>query len=236
MHPLLKVNSICVFYGDLQVLWNVSFEVEESEVVALVGSNGAGKTTTLRTISGLLRPKTGSISFMGRDLHKLPPHRIAEYIAHVPEGRHLFPYMTVRKNLEMGAYTPKARKDLKSSLAWVYNIFPVLKERENQLAGTLSGGEQQMLVIARGLMSKPKLLMLDEPSLGLGPKIISLILKTIESLREEGITILLVEQNIFQSLKISDRAYVLENGRITLQGSAKELLSNRYIREAYLGI
>lgn len=233
---MLKVDSIAVFYDDVQVLWDVSFEVEEGEIVSLIGSNGAGKTTTLRTISGMLHPRSGSISFIGREIHKLPPFRIAEHIAHVPEGRHLFPFMTVRKNLEMGAYTPKARRNLKSSLRWVYNLFPILKERENQLAGTLSGGEQQMLAIARGLMSRPKLLMLDEPSLGLAPKIVSLILKVIEDLREEGVTLLLVEQNIFQALRISDRAYVLENGRIILRGSAKELLNNSYVKKAYLGI
>ena len=234
---MLRVDKINVFYGNIQALWDVSLKVEKGEIVALIGSNGAGKTTTLRTISGLLRPKSGSISFLGEKIDSLDPRIIVEKgLVQIPEGRHLFPYMTVLENLKMGAYPPHARKQRQDTLEWVYSLFPILKERKNQLAGTLSGGEQQMLAIARGLMSRPKLLMLDEPSLGLAPLLASKLFDTVKRInREEGVTILLVEQNIYRALKIADRGYLIETGRITLEAKAQELLKDRKIVEAYLG-
>ena len=237
MEPLLKVNKINVFYGDLQALWDVSFEVYEGEKVVIVGANGAGKTTTLKTISGLLRPRSGTIEFMGQRIDRLPAHKIVELgIAHVPEGRRLFPKMTVLENLEMGAYTKRAREKFEDTLEWVFSIFPVLKERKNQIAGTMSGGERQMLAIARGLMSRPKLLMLDEPSLGLAPKLVLKTFEVIQRISEEGVTILLVEQNVRHALELADRGYVLETGRITLSGTGEELLNNDYVKKAYLGM
>jgi len=234
---MLKVDKINVFYGDLQALWDVSFEVNEGEKVVIVGANGAGKTTTLKTISGLLRPRSGSIEFLGKRIDKLPPHKIVELgIAHVPEGRRLFPRMTVLENLEMGAYTKRAREKLEDTLEWVFSIFPRLKERKKQIAGTMSGGERQMLAIARGLMSKPKLLMLDEPSLGLAPKLVVKTFEVIERINEEGVTILLVEQNVRHALELADRGYVLETGRITLSGTGEDLLKNDYVKKAYLGM
>jgi len=234
---MLKVDKINVFYGDLQALWDVSFEVNEGEKVVIVGANGAGKTTTLRTISGLLRPRSGSIEFLGKRIDKLPPHEIVELgIAHVPEGRRLFPRMTVLENLEMGAYTKRAREKFDDTLEWVFSIFPRLRERKKQIAGTMSGGERQMLAIARGLMSKPKLLMLDEPSLGLAPKLVVKTFEVIERINEEGVTILLVEQNVRHALELADRGYVLETGRITLSGTGEELLKNDYVKKAYLGM
>jgi len=237
MEPLLKVNKINVFYGDLQALWDVSFEVYEGEKVVIVGANGAGKTTTLKTISGLLRPRSGTIEFMGQRIDRLPAHKIVELgIAHVPEGRRLFPKMTVLENLEMGAYTKRAREKFEDTLEWVFSIFPRLKERKNQIAGTMSGGERQMLAIARGLMSRPKLLMLDEPSLGLAPKLVLKTFEVIQRISEEGVTILLVEQNVRHALELADRGYVLETGRITLSGTGEELLNNDYVKKAYLGM
>ena len=234
---MLKVDKINVFYGDLQALWDVSFEVNEGEKVVIVGANGAGKTTTLRTISGLLRPRSGSIEFLGKRIDKLPPHEIVELgIAHVPEGRRLFPRMTVLENLEVGAYTKRAREKFDDTLEWVFSIFPRLRERKKQIAGTMSGGERQMLAIARGLMSKPKLLMLDEPSLGLAPKLVVKTFEVIERINEEGVTILLVEQNVRHALELADRGYVLETGRITLSGTGEELLKNDYVKKAYLGM
>lgn len=234
---MLKVDSINVSYSGLQALWDVSLEVNEHEFVAIVGSNGAGKTTLLKTISGVLQPSSGYISFLGERVDNLPPHRICEKgIVHVPEGRRLFPLMKVIENLEIGAYSLRARKLILDSLRQVYELFPVLRERRNQETGTLSGGEQQMLAIGRGLMAKPKLLMLDEPSLGLSPKLVIEVLRTLESLNQQGVTILLVSQEVFQTLKMAHRAYVLENGRIVLEGAGKELLQNEAVKASYLGL
>jgi len=234
---LLQVEGIDVFYGAFQALWGVSFEVQGGELVAIVGSNGAGKTTILKTISGLLHARAGKITFLGESIGDLPPHRIVELgIAHIPEGRELFSALTVMENLRMGSYLPKAKKARQESLDWVFSLFPVLEERKDQLAGTLSGGEQQMLAIARGLMSKPELLLLDEPSLGLAPKIVLTVFEIIKKLNQEGLTILVVEQHIQHILGIAHRAYLLETGRIALTGSGKDLLGNDYVREAYLGL
>jgi len=234
---LLSVRKINSYYGELHILKDVSMEVKGKEITAVIGPNGAGKTTLLRTISGLLRPRSGTIEFLGKRIDSMPAHEIARLgISHVPEGRMLFPRMTVRENLEMGAFLIRKKEDFDETLEWVYQLFPVLRERERQRAGTLSGGEQQMLAIARGLMSKPKLLLLDEPSQGLGPKIINMIYEVIDALRNEGITILIVEQNVDRVLRIADVAYVLENGMITKEGGGKDLLNDPYVREAYLGI
>ncbi|RDD53080.1 MAG: ABC transporter ATP-binding protein [Candidatus Korarchaeota archaeon NZ13-K] len=234
---LLELQKINAGYGDLQVLWDVNIAVERGEIVSLLGSNGAGKTTTLRVISGLLRPFSGRVLFNGEDITESPSHRRVEMgLALVPEGRQLFPEMTVLENLEMGAYTRRARERFHETLEWVFSLFPTLKERKSQLAGTMSGGEQQMLAIARGLISRPEVLMMDEPSMGLAPKLVMEILGTVKKLREEGITILLVEQNARAALEVSDRAYILETGRIALQGSSKELLGMDEVRRAYLGI
>lgn len=234
---MLKVNKIDVFYGDVQVLWEVSFEVREKEILVLVGANGAGKSTTLRTISGLLRPAKGFIEFDGLRLEQIPEHKTIEQgIAHVPEGRRLFPEMTVEENLIMGSLSPSAKAKRKETLQWVYSLFPRLEERRKQYTRTLSGGEQQMCAIGRGLMSLPKLLMFDEPSLGLAPVLVQEIFRMVQKINNEGVTILLVEQNVKQTLSICHRAYVLENGRIVMEGTGKELLVNPHVREAYLGI
>jgi branched-chain amino acid transport system ATP-binding protein len=234
---LLKVKHLNVSYGDIQVLWDVSFEVREKEILALIGVNGAGKSTTLRTISGLLRPLKGSIEFKGVRLDRTSEDRISEYgLAHVPEGRRLFPEMTVEENLILGSLAPRAKAKRKETLERVYHLFPRLEERRKQLARTLSGGEQQMCAIGRGLMSRPTLLMFDEPSLGLAPILVQEIFHMLQKINQEGTTVLLVEQNVRQSLTISHRAYVLENGRIVLEGTGEELLNNPQIREAYLGI
>jgi branched-chain amino acid transport system ATP-binding protein len=234
---LLKVNKINVFYGELQVLWDVSFEVREGEIVVIVGSNCAGKSTILKTVAGLLRPRSGSIEFLGERIDKYPPHkRVERGIVYVPEGRRIFPEMTVKENLEMGAYTREARKKSKDTMKWVFELFPVLEERKNQIAGTLSGGESQMLAIARALMSMPKLLMLDEPSLGLGPKFVLKTFEMINKISKEGVTILLVEQNVRHALEMADRAYVLETGRIILEGTGKDLMENELVKKAFLGM
>lgn len=234
---MFEVKNVGVFYGDVQALWDVSFEVPTGKVVTLVGANGAGKTTTLRTLSGLLHPRTGRILLMGEDVSGVPAHRLVERgVALVPEGRQLWPNMTVQENLEMGAYTPAARTHLKQSLEHVYALFPRLQERARQLAGTLSGGEQQMCAIGRGLMSRPKVLMLDEPSLGLAPLLVREVFQTVQRVASEGITVLLVEQNIHHALRIADHAYVLETGRISLQGSARELLGDARVKERFLGL
>lgn len=234
---MLKVKNLEVFYGDIQVLWDVSFEVREKEILVLIGVNGAGKSTTLRTISGLLRPRKGSIELNGVRLDQTPGNGIIEYgIAHVPEGRRLFPEMTVEENLILGSLPPRAKVKRKETLEWVYHLFPRLKERRKQLARTLSGGEQQICAIGRGLMSKPKLLMFDEPSLGLAPVLVQEIFRMIQKINQEGTTVLLVEQNVKQTLTICHRAYVLENGRIVLEGTGQELLDNPQVKEAYLGI
>jgi len=236
---MLDIKDLSVYYDKVQVLWDVSFGIEEGEVVTLLGSNGAGKSTTVKTIQGLLKSKTGSIRFEDKHIEGLPGYKVVnEGIALVPEGREIFPKMSVLENLVLGAYVPRARaKDLREqNLEWVLKLFPKLEERKKQLAGTMSGGEQQMLAIARALMSKPNLLMLDEPSLGLAPVIVLQVFDIIKKLNEEGVTILLVEQNIHHALEISDRAYVLEKGRIILQGKGSELLDDEYVKNAYLGI
>jgi branched-chain amino acid transport system ATP-binding protein len=235
---LLEVKDLEVFYGEFQALFGVSFHVNEGEIVALLGSNGAGKTTTLRTISGLLRPRRGSVIWKGTDITYMPAYLRAELgIAHVPEGRGIFPKLTVYENLRVAALTKRAKEKFEDSLELVYNLFPILKERRNQLAGTLSGGEQQMLAIARALIQRPVLLMMDEPSLGLAPKIATEILYLIPKLRDElKLTVLLVEQNVALSLEVAERAYILETGRIVLEGTSEELLKNPKVKSAYLGL
>jgi branched-chain amino acid transport system ATP-binding protein len=234
---MLRVENIDVFYGDLQILWDVSFEVNEGEIVALVGSNGSGKSTTLKTISGLLSPTNGSIMFQDQQLNLIPANKIIEHgVAHVPEGRRLFPEMTVRENLIMGSLAPQAKAKRNETMEWVFGLFPRLREREKQMAGTLSGGEQQMVAVGRGLMALPKLIMFDEPSLGLAPILVADIFRIIKRINKEGVTVLVTEQNTKQSLETSDRGYVLENGRVVLSGSGQELLDNEHVKEAYLGI
>ena len=234
---MLRVKGIEVFYGDLQALRNVSLAVDEKEIITIVGSNGAGKSTTLMTLSGILHPRAGEIYFQEKPVHHIPPSRIVEMgIVQIPEGRQLFPTLTVIENLEMGAQFPRAKKVRKETMGWVFQLFPRLQERKSQLAGTLSGGEQQMLAIGRGLMSLPELLMLDEPSLGLSPILVKTIFKIIKEINQQGTTILLVEQNVFHSLTLSHRGYVLENGSIVLGGSGQDLLKNRHIRQSYLGL
>ncbi|MDR3604899.1 MAG: ABC transporter ATP-binding protein [Desulfomonilaceae bacterium] len=234
---MLKVEGLNVSYGDLQVLWDVSFEVKEGEIVVLLGANGAGKSTTLKTVSSLVKPTVGSVEFLGVRLDRIPSHEVINYgLAHVPEGRRLFPDMTVEENLIVGSLTREAKSKRKKTLEWLYDIFPRLRERIKQPTGTLSGGEQQMVAIARGLMSLPKLIMFDEPSLGLAPIMVTEIFKVVEMVNREGVTVLLVEQNVHHTLAMCDRAYVLENGRITLSGTGEEFLNNDHIKEAYLGI
>jgi branched-chain amino acid transport system ATP-binding protein len=234
---MLRVQDIDVFYGDLQVLWRVSFEVNEGEIVALVGANGAGKSTTLNTISGLLSPANGSILFLDQRLDQIPAHKVIEHgVAQVPEGRRLFPEMTVRENLIMGSLTPQAKAKRNETMEWVFGLFPRLREREKQMAGTLSGGEQQMVAVGRGLMALPKLIMFDEPSLGLAPILVADIFRIIKRINQKGVTVLVVEQNTKHTLQICDRGYVLENGRIVLSGTGQELLDNEHVKQAYLGI
>ncbi len=234
---MLELSDVNIFYGDLQVVWDVSCRIEKGEIVAIIGPNGAGKTTIMKTISGLLRPSSGEITFLDRRINELLPHQIVELgISHVPEGRHLFPQMTVLENLEMGAYISRVRNERADSLEKVYQLFPVLKERKNQLAGTLSGGEQQMLAIGRGLMSNPSFLMLDEPSLGLAPMLVSKTFDIVKRINEKGTTILLVEQNVNYALELANRAYLLETGKIVIQGEGASLLNNSYVKKAYLGI
>ncbi len=234
---MLEVNNINAFYGNIQALWDISFTVNEAEIMALIGANGAGKSTLLHTISGLMRPSSGTISFLNQRIDCLSPNNIVELgLSHIPEGRKLFTEMSVRENLEMGAYTKPAWVRKAETLKWVYEIFPILKEREKQLASTLSGGEQQMLAMGRGLMSRPKMCIIDEPSNGLAPKLVLDVFQIVKSLRDQGITILLVEQNVRHTLETADRACVLENGRITLDGTCKQLLDSEHIRKAYLGL
>ncbi|BAA81542.1 branched-chain amino acid ABC transporter, ATP binding protein [Aeropyrum pernix K1] len=236
--PLLEVKSIDVYYGEFQALFGVSLRVYKGEIVALLGGNGAGKTTTLLTISGLLKPRNGSIIWQGRDITGLPAFkRVEEGISHVPEGRGIFPRLTVYENLRVAASTRRAKEHFQDSLEQVYTIFPILKARRSQLAGTLSGGEQQMLAIARALIQRPILLMMDEPSLGLAPKLARDVIYLASRLREElGVTILLVEQNVGLSLKVADRGYVMETGRIVLEGASDELALDPRIKAAYLGL
>jgi branched-chain amino acid transport system ATP-binding protein len=234
---MLKVKGIDVFYGDLQVLWDVSFEVKEKEILVLVGANGAGKSTTIRAVSSLLTPRKGSIEFDGVRLDKTPPYNvIAHGIVHVPEGRRLFPQMSVEENLIMGTLYGDAKANRSKTMNRVYGLFPRLRERQKQLAGTLSGGEQQMLAVGRGLMSLPKLMMFDEPSLGLAPILVQDIFRIVRKINEEGVTVLLVEQNVRQTLAMCHRAYVLENGRVVLEGTGQALMANQHVKEAYLGI
>ena len=234
---MLEVSDIDIFYGRIQALWGVSLKIEEKEIVALVGANGAGKTTLLNTISGLLRPASGRIAFCGKRIDGLQSHVIVDLgISHIPEGKRLFPDMSVRENLEMGAYLRRAWKQREEMLDRVYRLFPQLKPRRGQLARTLSGGEQQMVAMGRGLMSKPRLCIFDEPSSALAPMAVMGIFSAIKSLREQGITVLMVEQNVWQALEMADRAYVLENGRIVLQGNSTDLMENDHVRKAYLGL
>lgn len=234
---MLKVDNIDVYYGDLQVLWGVSFDVREKEIVVLVGANGAGKSTTLKTISGLLRPKYGTVEFDGIRLDQAPADKIIGFgVVHVPEARRLFREMSVEENLIMGSLSPAAKAKRKETLEWVYGLFPRLRERRKQAAGTLSGGEQQMCAVGRGLMALPRILMLDEPSLGLAPILVQDVFEIVKRINREGVTILLVEQNVRQTLALCDRAYVLENGRVVLQGTGKELLADNHVKEAYLGL
>lgn len=233
---MLEISNIETFYGKVQALWGVSLRIDQGEIVALVGANGAGKTTLLNTISGLLHPASGHVAFLGERLDGRTPHSIVELgLSHIPEGGRLFPDMTVRENLEMGAYPYHAWKRKDETFEQVYQAFPTLRERKGQLASTLSGGEKQMLAMGRGLMSKPKLCMFDEPSYGLAPRLVLEVFRVIKSLREQGITILLIEQNVRHTLEIADRAYVLENGRVVLEGACDQLLQSDYVRKAYLG-
>ena len=234
---MLEVSNIDTFYGMIQALWGVSLKIKEAEIVALVGANGAGKTTLLNTISGLLHPTSGSIEFLGKRIDGLKSHSIVELgISHIPEGRRLFPDMSVLENLEMGAYLQRAWKQKEETLDKVYELFPILKARKGQLTRTLSGGEQQMVAMGRGLMSRPSLCFIDEPSSGLAPLVVEEIFSIIQGLRDQGIAIFLIEQNVQQTLEIADRAYVLENGRVTLEGESKQLLEEELIRKAYLGL
>jgi branched-chain amino acid transport system ATP-binding protein len=234
---MLEVESVSAGYGMVQILWNVSFAIKEKEIVSIIGPNGAGKTTLVKTIAGLLRARTGTIRFKGENVEKLPPYEIVKKgITMVPEGREIFPRMTVDENMRLGAYTIHDKNKVTESKERIYEIFPVLKKKEKVLAQTLSGGEQQMLVIGRSLMSNPQLLILDEPSLGLAPIIVEKVLDTLQKINEDGVTILLVEQNIRDSLNLSNRAYVLEEGKIIIEGEGRELLNNDHIKEVYLGV
>jgi branched-chain amino acid transport system ATP-binding protein len=234
---MLKIDKLNFSYGDMQVLWDIDLEVHPGEIVTVVGSNGAGKSTTLKNISRLVKWSDGSIIFNGTDLSKLEPHEVVELgIVQVPEGRKIFPEMTVLENLRMGSFIKSARRSRDANVERVFAMFPRLKEREKQLGGTMSGGEQQMLAIARGLMANPKLLLMDEPSLGLSPLFVKNIFEIITEINRQGVTILLVEQNVYQSLRIAHRAYVLETGRVVLTGKGEELLNNAHVKKAFLGM
>lgn len=233
---MLKMDNVQVYYGNIQALQNISLEVAQGEIITLIGANGAGKTTALKAISGLLQPKSGKIEFLGKRIDNLTTAKIVKLgISQCPEGRGIWPEMTLFENLEMGAYVRKDKKSIKKDFEQVYAYFPILKERRNQLAGSLSGGEQQMLAMGRALMSRPKLLLLDEPSLGLAPILVKGVADIIKKIHQEGTTILLVEQNAFLALNISNRAYVLETGKVVLEGNAKELLQDERVKKAYLG-
>ena len=234
---MLKVEKINLFYGEIQVLWDVSLEIKPGQITALVGANAAGKTSTIKAISGLEKISSGRITFDGKEIHKMDPHEIVEEgIIQVPEGRKLFNFMTVEENLELGAYSKRARQHFKKNLEYVYELFPVLAERKKQLAGSMSGGQQQMCAIARGLMANPRVLMIDELSLGLAPIMVQNLFKTLKEIVKRGITVLLVEQNVRQILAISQEAYVLENGRITMSGKVETLVNDPHLRKAYLGM
>lgn len=233
---MLEIKDIEVYYGVIRAIKGISFEVNEGEVIALIGANGAGKTTTLQTVTGMISPKKGAVMFDGCDITKIPGHKIVGMgMAHVPEGRRVFSQLSVYENLKMGAYTRKDKAEIEETLKTVYKSFPRLEERKNQLAGTLSGGEQQMLAMGRALMSKPKLICMDEPSMGLSPILVDEIFNIIKEISLAGTTVLLVEQNAKKALSIADRAYVLETGNIVLSGDAKELMNNEQIKKAYLG-
>ena len=234
---MLKLDGIDAFYGDLQALFSVSLEVPDGKIMALVGANAAGKSTTIRVISGLLIPRRGRVLFGGEDLARVPAHRRVELgIVQVPEGRRLFPFMTVTENLLLGAHTPHARSAREATLTYVHTLFPVLHDRRAQLAGSLSGGEQQMCAIGRALMARPKLLMLDEPTLGLAPVLVGRIFETVRTINADGVTVLIVEQNVRQALSLADRAAVLESGKLVLQGAGRELLGDERLKRAYLGM
>lgn len=233
---MLSVNNLQVHYGMIQAIKDVSFEVNEGEVIALIGANGAGKTTILHTVSGLLQPTKGSVIFEGQDITKIPAHKIVSLgMAHVPEGRRVFAQLTVLENLKLGSYTRKDKNEMEETLKMIYKRFPRLEERKNQIAGTLSGGEQQMLAMGRALMSHPKIILMDEPSMGLSPIFVEEVFKIIRDISAEGVTVLLVEQNAKKALNIADRAYVLETGNIILQGDAKKLMNDESVKKAYLG-
>ena len=235
--PLLELAGVTAYYGDLQALFGVSLHVNAGEIVTLIGANGAGKTTILRVVSGVKPPAGGALRFAGHDVSRVPAHEmVARGVSHVPEGRQVFPFMTVKENLSLGAYTPRARANVKHLMEEQLALFPRLAERIDQLAGTLSGGEQQMVAIARGLMAQPRLLLLDEPSLGLAPKIVEEVFEKIQQVRNTGITMLIVEQNVVSGLSISDRGYVVQNGSMLLADSARNLLTNEMVRAAYLGL
>ncbi|HYF90765.1 MAG TPA: ABC transporter ATP-binding protein [Symbiobacteriaceae bacterium] len=234
---MLEVSNLDVSYGDVSAVRDVSLRVEEGEVVTIVGANGSGKTTLMKTLSGLLMPKNGTIKFQGRDITRVEPHeRVPLGIVQVPEGRRLFPIMTVAENLLLGSFTPEARRQRAQTLEWVFTLLPKLHERQKQVARTLSGGEQQMVAIGRALMSRPKLLMLDEPSLGLAPVIVEQLLDLVAQISREGVTVLLVEQNVQHSLELANRGYVLEHGALVLEGAGRDLLGNDHVRKAYLGM
>ncbi|MEN6589891.1 MAG: ABC transporter ATP-binding protein [Fervidobacterium sp.] len=235
--PVLEVENLHVFYGSIHAIKGISFKVDQGKIITLIGANGAGKTSTLSTISGLVKAKRGKIVFDGHEIQNIPPHTINHMgICLVPEGRRIFPNLTVMENLMMGAFSRKDKQEVKKDIEWVFSLFPRLAERKSQLGGTLSGGEQQMLAISRGLMSRPKLLMMDEPSLGLAPILVEEVFDIVKKINAEGVTILLVEQNAVGALKISNYGYVLETGNVTIEGPSEELLSNDDVRKAYLGL
>jgi branched-chain amino acid transport system ATP-binding protein len=234
---MLRIEKLNFSYGDLKVLWDVDLEVKAGEIVTVVGANGAGKSTILKNVSRLVRPTSGNVAFQGADLSRVASHEVVELgVVQVPEGRRIFPEMTVVENLRMGSFVKATRKDRERNIERAFTLFPRLKERQKQLGGTMSGGEQQMLAIARGLMANPKLLLLDEPSLGLSPLLVKNIFEIIKEINKQGTTILLVEQNVYQSLRISHRAYVLETGRVVLSGTGAELLENAHVKKAFLGM
>jgi branched-chain amino acid transport system ATP-binding protein len=234
---MLKIEKLNFSYSDLKVLWDIDLAVHQGEIVTVLGANGAGKSTTLKNISRLVKPTSGALTFNGTDLSRLEPHEVVEQgVVQVPEGRKIFPEMTVLENLRMGSYIASARKSRDTNIDRVFTLFPRLKEREKQLGGTMSGGEQQMLAIGRGLMANPKLLLMDEPSLGLSPLFVKNIFDIITEINRQGVTILLVEQNVYQSLRIANRAYVLETGRVVLTGTGEELLNDEHVKKAFLGM